>query len=74
VVVVESGQIRKVMRSLNSPLEVADRIFYSALLIEYATAEVTISSTTQTGTRRNKPASGRGVYRRSAHSTGRRGM
>jgi hypothetical protein len=50
-----------------SPLEVvADRIFYSALLTEYATAEVIIGSNTQTGTWRNKPASGMGIYHGSA--------
>ncbi|KAH1322785.1 hypothetical protein EMGR_000402 [Emarellia grisea] len=57
-----------------SPLEVvADRIFYSALLTEYATPEVIIGSTTQKGTWRNLPASGRGIYHGSAPFNGAKG-
>ncbi|KAH2983121.1 hypothetical protein KXW49_005792 [Aspergillus fumigatus] len=57
-----------------SPLEVvADRIFYSALLTEYATPEVIIGSTTQKGTWRNQPASGRGIYHGSAPFNGAKG-
>ncbi|KAH3054639.1 hypothetical protein KXV27_001741 [Aspergillus fumigatus] len=57
-----------------SPLEVvADRIFYSALLTEYATPEVIIGSTTQKGTWRNQPASGRGIYHGSAPFDGAKG-
>ncbi|PKX88217.1 uncharacterized protein P174DRAFT_465305 [Aspergillus novofumigatus IBT 16806] len=57
-----------------SPLEViADCIFYSTLLTEYATAEVIIGSTMQIGTWRNQPASGRGIYHRSAPFNGAKG-
>ncbi|KAF4227426.1 hypothetical protein CNMCM6805_003038 [Aspergillus fumigatiaffinis] len=57
-----------------SPLEVVvDRIFYSALLTEYATPEVIIGSTTQRGTWRNQPASGRGIYHGSAPFNGAKG-
>ncbi|KAF4231533.1 hypothetical protein CNMCM8980_005229 [Aspergillus fumigatiaffinis] len=49
-----------------SPLEVvADRIFYSALLTEYATPEVIIGSTTQKGIWRNQPASARNALQKS---------
>ncbi|PYH29924.1 uncharacterized protein BO87DRAFT_400928 [Aspergillus neoniger CBS 115656] len=52
---------------------VADRIFYYAFLTEYATPEVTIGSTTQKGTWRNQPASGKGIYHGSAPFDGARG-
>jgi hypothetical protein len=54
-----------------SPREVTkDRIYYSALLTEYAMAEVTIGGVTQTGKWRSKPSSGKGIYQGSAPFNG----
>ncbi|KAH3463578.1 hypothetical protein KXV78_000763 [Aspergillus fumigatus] len=54
-----------------SPQEVTkDRIYYSALLTEYAVAEVTIGGVTQTGTWGSEPSSGKGIYHGSAPFNG----
>jgi hypothetical protein len=43
-----------------------DCIYYTALLTEYAVAEVTISSATQTGIWGSEPSSSKGIYHGSA--------
>jgi hypothetical protein len=54
------------------PTRVAqDRVFFSALLTSYADVTVTIGSTTQTGTWRNTPSGGVGIYHGSVPFSGR---
>ncbi|KAH0014932.1 carbohydrate-binding module family 24 protein, partial [Aureobasidium melanogenum] len=48
-----------------------DRVFFSALLMSYADVTVTIGSTTQTGTWKNTPSGGSGIYHGSVSFGGR---